>query len=289
MSSVTVHETRSGVRTGCSYSRHQDEASLDPNRILMSKALFSIARFTLLEGWRIRLPLIAAALIGSAFVAAEFSAGLAITDSASFRIGVYAAFVRVVLVLAIVLFVAASVVRELTDRMLDLTLARPVSRASWYLGRLAGFCGIAFALAVCAALPLIPLAEPLRIAVWCVTLAGELAVVAAVCLTCTVTLRQVAPAVLASGAFYVLARAIDAIVLMSQGPTVDPGAWSTLVIGKLVALLALLLPALDRLAASAWLFDDTAMPALWPLAIEVLAFATLAVAVGLFDLYRVDD
>lgn len=255
----------------------------------MSKAVLSIARFTLLEGWRTRLPWIAAGLIGASFVAAEFSAGLAITDSASFRIGVYAAFVRVALVLTAILFVAASVVRELTDRMLDLTLARPVSRAGWYLGRLAGFCGIALALAVAAALPLIPLVEPLRIAAWSMALAGELALIAAVCLTCTVTLRQVAPAVLACGAFYVLARAIDAIVLMSQGPAIDPGAWSTFAIGKLVALLALIVPALDRLAAAAWLFDSSVVPELWPLASEILVFAALAVAVGLFDLYRVDD
>jgi hypothetical protein len=255
----------------------------------MNKAVLSIARFTLLEGLRTRLPWIAAALIGAGFVAAEFSAGLAITDSASFRIGIYAAFVRVALVIAIILFVAASVVRELADRMLDLTLARPVSRASWYLGRLTGFTGIAIVLALSAALPLIPLAEPARIAVWSVTLGGELALVAVVCLTCTVTLRQVTPAVLISSAFYVLARAIDAIVLMSQGPTVDPDAWSTLVISQLVALLALILPALDRVAAAAWLFESTALPALGPLVVDVLVFATLAVAVGLFDLYRVDD
>ncbi|MEX2480815.1 MAG: hypothetical protein WD928_08140 [Gammaproteobacteria bacterium] len=255
----------------------------------MSRALLSIARFTLLEGRRSRLPWIALGLIGCAFVAAEFSAALAITDSSSFRIGVYAALVRTGLVVLLVLFVATCVVRELSDRMLDLTLARPVPRASWYLGRLSGFCAIALVLALFAAVPLLAMVEYARVLAWAVALAAELALLGAVCLTATVTLRQVVPAVLVSGAFYVLARAIDAIVLMSQGPTVVPDAWSTQVISELLALIALLMPPLDRIAATSWLLGSSALPPAGALAAEVLIFSVLVVAVGLFDLYRVDD
>lgn len=255
----------------------------------MSRALLSIARFTLLEGRRSRLPWTALGLVASVFVAAEFSAGLAITDSASFRIGVYAALVRVGLVVLVVLFVATSVVRELNDRMLDLTLARPVPRASWYLGRLSGFCAVALLLALLAAAPLLPLAEFDRVLAWTAALATELILLGAVCLTAAVTLRQVVPAVLLSGAFYVLARAIDAIVLMSGGPTVVPDAWSTRVIGELVALIALLMPPLDRIAAASWLLGTADLPQAGPLAAEMLVFIALVLAVGLFDLYRVDD
>lgn len=255
----------------------------------MSRALLSIAHFTLLEGRRSRLPWIALGLIGCIFVAAEFSAGLAITDSSSFRIGVYAALVRAGLVVLLVLFVATCVVRELSDRMLELTLARPVPRASWYLGRLGGFWAIALVLAAFAAVPLLAMVEYTRVLAWTAALAAELALLGAVCLTATVTLRQVVPAVLVSGAFYVLARAIDAIVLMSQSPAVVPDAWSTQVISELVALIALLLPPLDRVAATSWLLGASDLPLAGSLAAELLIFGTLVIAVGLFDLYRVDD
>lgn len=255
----------------------------------MPQALFSIARFTLLEGRRTRLPWLTVVLIVLAYVLAEFAAALAITDSAAFRVGFYAAFVRVVLVSVVILFVCASVLREFSDRMLDLTLARPVSRASWFGGRLLGAIGIALALALAASLPLWPWSAPARVAAWSAALGAELAVVATVALACVVTLRLLLPSVLACGAFYLLARSLDALLLMSQGPTVDPTAWSNQVIAFLLQGLALLLPALDRVAASTWLSADGALPALAPLVLELAVFGALVGAIGLIDFYRVDE
>jgi hypothetical protein len=255
----------------------------------MSSALLGIARFTLLEGRRGQLPLLLAVLLVVAGLLAVFAASLAITDSLAYRVGVYAGVARLGLVLLVALFVAASVVREFEDRMLDLTLSRPVSRAAWYGGRLAGFAALAVLGATLAALPLCLGAPAARVLAWGATLAAELLVVAAVSLTCAVTLRQVTAVVAVTLAFYLLARAIDALVLMSHGPTVDPASWVTLVVAGGVEGLALLIPPLGRFADSGWLMADDALPPLAGLAIETFCFVGLVAAVGLFDLYRTND
>ncbi|MCB1749928.1 MAG: ABC transporter permease [Gammaproteobacteria bacterium] len=255
----------------------------------MTPAVLSIARFTLLEGRRTQLPALVLALLSGAGLLAVFAASLAITDSTSYRVGVYAGSARLGLVLLVSLFVAASVAREFEDRMLDLTLSRPVSRAAWYGGRLAGFVAIALVCAALAALPLLVGVAVAPVMAWGATLAAELGIVAAVSLTCAVTLRQVTAVVAVTLAFYLLARAIDALVLMSHGPTVDPASWVSLVVGKGIDLLALVIPPLGRFADSGWLMTDGQLPALAGVGGEALAFVALVAAVGLFDLYRMND
>ncbi len=255
----------------------------------MRYAVLSIARFTLIEGVRTHIGAVTVGILALAVLAAEFSTGLALTDSQSYRTGVYAALSRLALVFVAVLFVASSVVRELQDRMLDLTLSRPVSRTSWYLGRAFGFCILAFGMASLAALPLLFSATPYQTGCWAISLFAELCLLSIACLTCVVTLRQVTLAVMVTGAFYLLARSIDAVVLMSRGPTVDPTALSSEVIAKGVELIALAVPALDRFTNSAWLDVNAVPPDLSNVLLQSGIYASLLIAIGLFDLYRVND
>ncbi|MEQ8661505.1 MAG: hypothetical protein RLW62_11850 [Gammaproteobacteria bacterium] len=251
-------------------------------------AAASIARFTLLEARRTRTWLGALAVVAGALAVAELAAALAITESTSYRNGIYAALVRVACVLVTMLFVAQGLARELADRLLDHTLARPVSRTQWFLGRLAGAAAVAGLLAALACVPLLPAAAPLRVLAWGGSLAAELVLVAAVCQTCMVTLRQVTLAVTATSAFYLLARAIDAMVLMSTGPAVDLARWSSRAVAATVELLALGLPALDRYTQAAWLGDDAGLPALAPFGFEWAVFVALVVTIGLVDLHRAE-
>ncbi|MGB1884605.1 MAG: hypothetical protein ACPHUF_11925 [Gammaproteobacteria bacterium] len=157
----------------------------------MLQRILNIARFTLLEGWRGRLIAIVVAVIVIAVIAAEFAAELAITESNSFRIAIYAGFCRIALVFIVMLFTATSVVRELNERMLDLTLSRPVSRASWMCGRLLGLWMLGGIAAVLCSLPLLSVLAPATAVVWGVFFAIELAIVATATMTCVVTLRHV--------------------------------------------------------------------------------------------------
>lgn len=255
----------------------------------MISASVNIARFTLLEILRTRALI---AVIGSVLmvaVIAEFSAALAITDSVSYRSGIYGALVRLVMVGLTVLFVVASVVREFHDRMLDLSLSRPVSRMSWYIGRASGFAVMASLFALIAALPLLRFAAHGGALGWTVSLALELTLMAIAALTCVITLRQMPLAVAATGAFYVLARAIDALVLMASGPTTDPHSSIQQLITAGIDLLALVLPALDRFTQSSWLLAGEWPQGLVEVMAQSLIYGIFIGAIGLFDFYRVND
>jgi ABC-type transport system involved in multi-copper enzyme maturation permease subunit len=255
----------------------------------MAHVATSIARFTLIEGFRARLPLLVIGLLAVVVLTAEFASGLALTDSQSYRTGVYAALSRMLLVFVVMLFVATSVVREFQDRALDLCLSHPVSRASWYCGRLLGFSVLALSFALLASLPLTFMAAPAQAAAWGISLAAELALITCATLAAVVTLRQVTAAVLATSAFYSLGLCISAIVLMSRGPTVDHAAWSSQVIANGLDLLALAVPRLDQFTRTAWLEVDAAAVNLGPILAQSVVYALLLIAIGLFDVYRSND
>ena len=253
------------------------------------KAFLSIVHFTWLEAVRTRLLWFGLSLVIVTALVAEFSAALAITESSDFRIEIYAALVRLSLVLLVTLFVASSVTREFQERLLDLVLSRPVPRAWWVVGRFVGFGLTASILAALATLPLLLHVAAAPVALWSVSLWAELCLVAAACLACAITLQQVTAAVTAVAGFYVLARAMTAIVLMSQGPAVDTGSVASTVIATMINWIAHLLPALDRFAPTMWMTAPISDPTLvLGVLFEAAVFSALLLAVGLFDFYRRD-
>jgi len=163
-----------------------------------------------------------------------------------------------------------------------------LSRASWFVGRLAGFCGVALFLALITCVPLAFMLPLERLWPWGVSLVAELSLLACASLTVAISVRQVTAAALAVGLFYVLCRAIDAMVLITRGPTIDTQAWTSWVIAQAVETLSFLLPALYRFTQSAWLRADLP-PSLTPILLQTAIYMLLLCALGLFDSYRVDD
>lgn len=245
-----------------------------------------IARFTVLECWRTRLPITALSLIGVGLLAATVTAALAVTASTSYFTGVYAGVVRLAAVALVVLYVATSVAGEQVGGFLEFTLARPISRGAWYVGRLVGFLAVAAFLGGLGALPLLLLCTPAAACAWMVSLIGELGLMTAVCLAVSISLRQVAAVVMATLAFYVLARALDAVVLMADAYALATGSWSDALIGYAVSLIAWMMPALGRHAQSIWLSTAFVPADVVRVLAEAAWYTVLATAVGLFDLYR---
>ena len=109
----------------------------------------------------------------------------------------------------------------------------------------------------------------------------------ALSLFCIVTFTQLMPAASFVFGFYLLARALTAIRLMSDTPLVGGDTLSHRVISLLVDALALVLPALDRFTQSAWLADGTASwPALGANAVQALLYTVLLAAAAMFDFSR---
>ena len=247
----------------------------------------TIARFTVLEAVRTRLPWLFVIVLAVILGAAYFLQQLAITESARIQIGFAAAATRFAAVFLVSLYVLTSVVRELNDKGLELVLSFELHRTDYILGRQLGFVLIALLVAVLAAVPQLALAPLPAVALWGLALALELAIVAALSLFCIVTFTQLLPAASFVFCFYLLARALTAIRLMSDTPLVGGDSLAHRVISWLVDGLALVLPALDRYAPSAWLADGApGWPVLGALALQTLIYAVLLTAAATFDFYR---
>lgn len=246
-----------------------------------------IARLTMLEALRGRLAWLVVAALAVALVLVEFAGTIAVTESVPIRAAFLGSLLRGLAVFILSLFIASSMTREFTDKTVDLMLSLPLPRASYYLGKLAGYLMVAAAIAMLFTLAACIVAPWGRAAIWGVSLWCELLIVAAATLLCTLTLSQITAAISAVAAFYLLARSMAAMQLMSNGPLVDPHSLANQVMAHVIDALAYVLPALHRFTASDWLaYSDVSAAVLPPILMQTMIYSLLLLAAGLFDLYR---
>jgi ABC-type transport system involved in multi-copper enzyme maturation permease subunit len=249
--------------------------------------VFTIARFTLLEAVRTRLLWIVLVILALLFLGSLFVQHISVTETARMQTGFLAATARMAAVFVLSLHLAGSMVREFNDKGVDLLLSLALPRAGYYLGKFLGFAAIAVAIAVLTTLALVVLAPGQGLALWGLSLAMELTLVAALALFCVITFAQIMPAISFVIAFYLLARSISAVRLLSTSQLLAPGDWTNRAIAWLVDALAWLLPDLDRFASTAWLVDQTgSLGTLGLDALQTLVYGSLLLGAGLFDLYR---
>ena len=247
----------------------------------------AIGRYTALEALRTRVPATALLTLVILLGASLFIRELAVTESLRFQTSFYAAAARLCAVFIASLYVLASLSREFNDKGLELLLALDVPRSHYICGKLAGFMLIALVCAVLLSLPLWALAPASAVSLWTVSLAIELALIAALSLFCIVTFNQLLPAAGFVVAFYLLARSVTAMRLMSANPIAGQDTLSQQVTRVLVEGLAYLMPALDRWTDTAWLIDAAPEPSvLLAIAAQGAIYTALLAAATLFDFYR---
>lgn len=250
----------------------------------MSAAIF--ARLALLEARRGGLQWLVILAVAAGIAIGGFLSQLALTESRMLQAAVVAALLRVCAVFVLATQVVSSVRREIDEKRLELMLALALPRATQYAGRLGAFITLGALLAVLFALPLALWATPQAVAAWALSLACELAVVAAAALFFAMTLAQLVPALAATAALYLLARSMSALQAIASGPLADETLLHELA-RRGIDLLALLLPALDRVTRTDWLLytlPDVRSYA-YGLGALLLYTALLAVA-GVFDFQR---
>lgn len=242
------------------------------------------------EWWRTRSAALLLLVVVGVFALANFLAGLAVTEIDAQRITLHAGLARPVVALLFALAIVVALVRELDDGVLDTLLARPLSRRTWYLSRLCTQLCAAFVLAAATALPLLVLVPPPALAAWTLSFACELAILAALALACALSLGRVAPAMGAVGGFYLLSRAIAALVLMVQGPANDPAQLGDRLVAHGVQALALVLPDFSRYAQTVWLLgagEPLAADLVYAL-VQGAIYVALLAALGVLDFERRD-
>jgi len=181
---------------------------------VLSKVL-TIARFTLLEALRTRLPWIVVIIFALLSLGSVFVQHLAVTESDRVQIGFLAASARMAAMFVLSLHLAGSMVREFSDKVVDLLLSLALPRAGYYLGKLLGFSGIAVAIAALATLTIFAvallgmigakffthsssttlsaLASSPDLVLWGLSLAMELMLIAALTLFCVITFAHIMP------------------------------------------------------------------------------------------------
>ena len=253
----------------------------------MKNRIATIARYTLLEAARARLLLFTVMVVLVLVAASLFIRGIAITESTRFQIGFYAACARYATVIVAALYLIASVSREFQDKGLDVALALDLPRSHYILGKLVAFLFLGTALAVAASVPLAVVDGWERATLWGTSLAFELALVVSLALFCVITLNHVMPAFVFVLAFYVLARTLTVIRLISANPIADATAPAHRFMRGLVESLALVVPPVDAWTRTTWLVDERAP---WSVLIAIaessVLFVVIVTAAAIFDIQR---
>src|SRR6266853_1544095 len=214
----------------------------------------SLARANLIEAVRNRLLLLAVMVVVIAFGLAQFLNQVAITESREIQTALLAAPLRIAAVFIVAVFVITSMVRELSDKV--------------------------------TALPLVPFANFQGLALWTASLICELLIVAAMSLFCVLSFAQVVPAFAAVAGFYLLSRSMAAMQIIASAPLQDT-TLTDRVVNAVVDLIALLLPALDGMTQTTWLFGSApGATALGSVIGQTALYLVLICSAALFDLHR---
>jgi ABC-type transport system involved in multi-copper enzyme maturation permease subunit len=183
-------------------------------------------------------------------------------------------------------FVVMSMVREFNDKVLELILAEPWPRAAYLFGKFVGFSAAALALAAIVSLPLAFFSPPAQVAIWALSLACELVILAAMSLFCVITLAHVVPALAAVLGFYVLGRSIAAIQIIARAADASQ-TWSDRLANWIVEAIAAILPRFDLMTQTAWLVDGPpAAGAIAGVLAQAAIYTALLVTAAQFDLHR---
>ena len=249
--------------------------------------ILTLAAYTLLEARRTRLPLLLVSALIVMLALALFVSELAVIESARLRLSLYAATARFAAVFMVSAHVLGSITREFNDKGIDTLLALDLPRPQYILGKLGGFLALAALVALATGLPLLLMAPLPAVLQWVAALVLELSVVAAFSLFSVIAFGQFIPAAALVLAFYLLARSLTAMQLISAHPVTGSGTLSHEVGRWLVDALALVMPALDRWPQTTWLIDT---PAPWSvfgmLVLQALLYVALLAGAAMVDFQR---
>ena len=246
----------------------------------------TIARFVVIEAVRNRLfGLMFIGVVGM-FALGEFAGGLALTETAQVQGSLVAFSMRLAAVFILSLFVITGVVREFNEKFIEMILALPAPRYVYYTGKLCGYLMLALIIASVAGLPLLLYAGPGQVLLWSFSLFCELAIITALCLFFLFTLGQVTAALSAVAAFYLLARSVGSMQLISHSMILETGAISQEIMRTVINVIAVLLPDLDVFTQTGWLVYGGGIHDLAAIVAQTVIYVGLLSAAALFDLYR---
>lgn len=247
----------------------------------------TVALDTLREALRGRFAWLLVALAAGGFALSAFLGALALTETRETQAALLAALLRLACAAIVAVFVVASIVREAHDKQAEMLLALPAGRGAWLLGRLGGFALLAVLAALPAGLLAAILAPPVQALLWTTGLLCELWIVAAFAAFCALGLGHAAPALCATGGFYLLARSAAVLQWLAQDATQRAPDAGQRFIATAADGVAFLLPRLDAFARTEWLLYGTGTATdVGGVLAQTAIFLALLAAACLVDLHR---
>jgi ABC-type Na+ efflux pump permease subunit len=217
----------------------------------------------------------------------EFIGDLAITEHRVTQVALLGAFLRLSAIVIVTMFVVSSTVRELQDKTLEMILAMPIHRSSYYLGKLTGFIHVSAIIATIFSTMLLLYAAADQVLIWGISLFFELILVVALGLVMLFTFNQIPAAITGVFVIYAAARTATSIYLMSKYPIISHNTISQKFMDGFVEFLTWLLPDLHRFTQTEWLAYSTgSFSLLMPVIGQSIIYLTFLSAIALFDFYR---
>lgn len=265
---------------------HATAATYLPSRS-NARRVGAIARYTMLEAWRNRLIVLVVIAVALLTLLSLFAGELAVTESGRLQTAILASTLRFASVFLIALYILSGLTREFNDKVLELVLSLDLPRPGYLMGKFLGFAIVALAVAAIATVPVAVLAPAHAALAWGCSLALELLIIAALSVFCITTFTQLLPAAAFVTAFYLLARSITAIQLMSGSSLLGADEFGQKAGAALADALAIALPRMDAFTQTAWLVNDAgAQIALLNITLQTAVYVGLLLAAAMFDLYR---
>lgn len=246
----------------------------------------SIARYTVLEAWRNRFAILMAGIGIAAIFASIFVRQQAITEADRMQTAFLASTLRIAAVFVVAIYVLQGTLREFQDKVLELMLSLDLPRSNYLAGKFLGYAGVGLSCALIVALPLLLVSDAGDVLAWTYSLVLELWIIAAFALFCMTTFSQLLPAATFVMAFYLLARSINAIQLISESTLAQSGL-ATEFGALLVDAISLVLPRLDAFTQTAWLIDAPVNTlSMTAATAQTVIYVFLLLAAAMFDLHR---
>ena len=248
---------------------------------------FTISYFTVLEAIRNKLFVFTIIFIIAMFGVSGFIGELAITETSHLQSAVLGFVLRLMCIFIVSLFVITSTVREFDDKGFELLLSLSIPRWSFYLGKILGFSLLSLIITVLISLPLFIYSGPSQVLFWEGSLFCELLIMVSASLFCLFTFGNITISFTIVTVFYLLARTISAIRLMSENPILPETSYYQEFMKYLVEGISVFLPDFDVFTRSEWLIYGHVNPDLLiPVLGQTLIYVFLLSCASLFDLYR---
>ena len=255
----------------------------------MTNNVITIAKFTIIEAARNKSLLFIIIGLGLLFGVAEFVAEIAITESNETSVLWLAFSARIFLVSLLCLFILTSLSREFDDKVMLHIFSHSIERHSYYLGKFLGFAFIAFisVMILCLLLTVYMPVKP--IVFWSVSFYLELLILVALSLLFFLTFKQTVISFISIMAFYILARNMATIQLISESPILESNTLSYRFINWVLDMIHTILPSLYDFAQTSWLiYSQFNIHDLLINFIQCIIYVALISFAALFDLYRIE-